>query len=73
MATRVEAIDSSTSRATANSRARLRERYEQAKEQILERANYLKQVAEGLRILEIEKTRNVEYFARVSQKSGRNR
>ncbi len=36
--------------------------YERARQQILEQSNYLKMVAEGMKIQEAQKARNLEFF-----------
>lgn len=65
MAARVEPIDSFTGQVAQNSRRRLQEQYEIARLEILRRSNYLKQLAEGIRIIEDQKARNVEFFAKM--------
>ena len=62
MGSRVEPITSFSADAASRARNGLLMEYERARQQILEQSNYLKMVAEGMKIQKAQKARNLEFF-----------
>lgn len=62
MGSRVEPITSFSADAASRARNGLHLEYERARQEILERSNYLKMVAQGMKIQEAQKARNLEFF-----------